>query len=146
MEEVAPRFQLMPDDGSIDNVAVMGDGEGAGTPGHGERLQVLQAPDIRSRIPDMPDARRSRESGKFLLGEHMLDQAGLLVASDLPVRTGCGDTAALLSPVLQILQGRTGHMRRVRDTPHAHDATFFVQLPRIETGFPHIRHDGPGRP
>ena len=84
----------------IDDIAVVGHGEGAAPVRHLEGLYVLQAADGRGRIAHVADAGGAGQGIRPSAPEDIPDESRTLVDADGPVRPGGGDAAALLSPVL----------------------------------------------
>ena len=122
------RLDPTAEDIGIDDIAVVGEGEGARLAGHLERLEILGAPDLGRGIADVADAGRAGERLEFLLSEDLPHEAGVLVETDLSVVAERGDAAALLSAVLQDHQGLVGLERGALHAEASDHAALLVQL------------------
>ena len=128
-EEQVP-FVLQPgaDLVRVDQVAVVGNGERPEVVRHPERLEVFRTADIRSRIPDMPDAGSARQGVQIPLVEHLTHQSRSFLEPDLSVRSERGDPAALLPPVLEFLEGDEGLACGIPDAESREHAALLVDL------------------
>ena len=149
-EEMSLRLNPPAEDVGIDDVSVMGEGEGARLARHLERLEILGAPDLGRGIADVADAGRAGKRRQLLLSEDFPHEAGVLVETDVPVGAQGGDAASLLSAVLQDHQGLAGHERGPVHAEAADYAALLVQFIFPEKAvfhlMPWISCGKPGRP
>ena len=96
----------------VHEIAVVGDGNGAGLEIDHQRLGVFQLRAARRGVADVPDGGVPRQPGEDLLREDVGDQPHLLVEDD-PFAVGAGDPRAFLAPVLQRVETQVRHVRRL---------------------------------
>ena len=127
-EEVSFRLQATAQDLRVDDIAVVGHGEGSAPVRHLEGLDVLQAADGRGRITHMADAGGAGQGIRPSAPEDVPDEARTLMDADHPVRPGGGDAATLLPPVLEALEGDAGLPGRAVHAEQGDYAALLVQL------------------
>ena len=128
MEQAAPLLQPAPDDLRIDDIAVVGHGEGSDPVRHLEGLDVLQAADGRGRITHVTDAGGAGQGVRPVAPEDVPYQPRTLMDAYHPVCPGGGDAAALLPPVLEALEGDAGLPGRAVHSEQGDYAALFVQF------------------
>jgi hypothetical protein len=132
-EDAAVGFQVLLQLAVVDQVAVVGQRDGAALVLDGERLAVLQLGAARRRVADVPDAGEARQPLQPLPAKIVGHQAHALVGDDAAA-PGHRDAGGLLSPVLQCLQGvinvySGGVPVLFPVEPDAHDATLVFHSP-----------------
>ena len=141
-----PYLHLLPDAGGIDNVAVVGQGEGAFPAGHLEGLDVFHPSDIAGRIAYVADSGGPGQLRKGFSGKDFPHQAGILFQMEGAIGIAGGYAAALLSPVLEHQQPGPGHFGRILHIVAAKHAALLVQLIFPKKGILHPISCYPVRP
>ena len=125
LEDGSAVLKLVPQGGSVDEVAVVGDGELSACRVDAERLGVEEGARSRRRIADMADGARAGKRFQVFLGEDLRDQTHSLVEPEgFPVAAARGDAGALLTAVLQREEAVVGQHGRVLVAVDGEDAAF----------------------
>ena len=91
----------MPEQGRIDDIAVMGQGKIPRLVTEKERLDILDTTTAGRRIADVADGHRTGQRSQFGFIKNLLHQALALDAAQGPVLPAGYDAAAFLAAMLQ---------------------------------------------
>ena len=127
-EEVSFRLQAAAQDLRVDDIAIVGHGEGSAPVRHLEGLDVLQAADGRGRITHVADAGGAGQGLRPVAPEDVPDEARTLMDAYRPIRPRGGDATALLPPVLEALEGDASLPGRAVHAEQGDYAALLVQL------------------
>ena len=129
LKEAAAVFEVEPQLGRIDDVAVVGQREVARVVVEEEGLDVLQAAAPRRRVADVADGHAALQPGELLALEDLRHEPAALVAAKLARVIDADDTAPLLPAVLQRMQPVVGQRGGLLGTVDAEHAALLVELP-----------------
>ncbi len=122
LERNALRLELVAQLGGVDEVAVVGEGDGVLAARPGERLGVLPGGRAGRGVAHVTDGVRAGEPGEDLLVEDLRDEAHVFDDRDLAL-VGHRDAGALLAAMLQGVEPEEGEpgdvAARGEDAEHA---------------------------
>jgi hypothetical protein len=122
------RIQMLLQQGCIDDISIMREGEMAGLAGYLERLDVFHSADIRGGITHVANAVSSFQSVQVRLRENVFYQSRAFMQMDKPLFIYRSNATTLLPTVLKALQAEKGQAGGLYCSIDSEDTAFFVDF------------------